>query len=511
MPNIPDHQRHLIPAASDLRFEDFAWIWNGCQNQETPYLHIQMAKWLAERWQVRDRKLLLLAFRNSGKSTIVGLFAAWILFRNPETRILVLAADFALAKKMVRNVKRVIERHPFTRRLKPTYADQWAAEQFTVRRRNELRDPSMLAKGISANITGLRADVIICDDIEVPNTCDTPQKRMELRDRLRELEYVKVPDGLQLFIGTPHSYYSIYCDHPHPESEESRSLLENYTRLELPLLDENGNSRWPDRFPTERIKDIILQSGLNKFKSQMLLQPVNIVEGRLDPDLINKYHDQLDHREGNRESRLYLGERRLVSASCWWDPAFGSPESGDASVIACIFTSEDGNYWLHDIRYLVHSDFDKTKVDAATDMCRQVVSFISRNHLPSIVVETNGLGRFLPGLLKRELHGSLIRCAVLEHASRRNKDLRILDAFEAILAAGRLHAHAGIFAGPFMREMREWRPGTGNRDDGLDAVAGCLLAEPVRLPWSSRSRPHNTQGQWTLGGRTHVADSRFVP
>ena len=84
-----------------------------------------------------------------------------------------LAGDFALAKKMVRNAKRIIERHSLTAGLKPALSDHWASDQFTVKRRAELRDPSMLAKGIAANITGLRADIVICDDVEVPNTCDT--------------------------------------------------------------------------------------------------------------------------------------------------------------------------------------------------------------------------------------------------------------------------------------------------------------------------------------------------
>ena len=68
-----------------------------------------------------------MAFRNSGKSTVVGLFAAWLLKTNPSLRIMVLSADLALAKKMVRTVKRIIERHPETRGLKPDRADQWAA------------------------------------------------------------------------------------------------------------------------------------------------------------------------------------------------------------------------------------------------------------------------------------------------------------------------------------------------------------------------------------------------
>ena len=127
-----------------------------------------MSRWLDERWSNGDRELLLLAFRNSGKSTLVGLFCAWLLLQNANLRILVLAGDFPLARKMVRNVRRLIECHPLTDGLQAARREQWAADQFTILRRLELRDPSMLAKGISANITGLRADAIIFDDVEVP-------------------------------------------------------------------------------------------------------------------------------------------------------------------------------------------------------------------------------------------------------------------------------------------------------------------------------------------------------
>ena len=87
----------------------------------------------------------MMAFRDSGKSTIVGLFCAWMLLRQPDLRIIVVAADHALAKKMARNVKRVIERHPLTRSLKPRRRDQWAADQFTVNRASELRYESEIA------------------------------------------------------------------------------------------------------------------------------------------------------------------------------------------------------------------------------------------------------------------------------------------------------------------------------------------------------------------------------
>ncbi len=462
-------------------FPEFVWIWNHLQGQNTPDLHIEIARWLAASRKGDDPRLLLMAFRNSGKSTLAGLYCAWLLMWDPNLRILVMAADLALARKMARNVKRIVERHPLCQNLRPRQMDQWASERFTVERPGELRDPSMLAKGIGANVTGCRADVVICDDVEVPNTCDTPSKREDLRDRLHELDYVLVPGGQQLFIGTPHTYYTIYASKPRREAKEDAPFLDGFKRLELPLYDETGASRWPERFSLEKAESIRQRTGPHKFASQMMLKPANIAQGRLDPDRLLPYSDQLIYSEGNGEATLTLAGRKLVSASCWWDPSYGSPGKGDDSVVAAVFTDEDGDYWLHRIKYLEHDPMLAENTDEATQMCRKVVAFIDELILPAATIETNGLGRFLPSLLRRELSISGVSCAVIEACSRRNKALRIIDAFDAVLAASRLHAHRSVWETPFISEMREWTPSASARDDGLDAVSGCLLSEPVRL------------------------------
>jgi predicted phage terminase large subunit-like protein len=494
-----------------VTFPEFIWIWNRTQNMTTPAVHLRMARWLFERWESGDRKLVLLAFRSSGKSTLVGLFCAWLLLRDADLRIVVIAGDFALAKKMVRNVRRLIERHPLTTGLKPTRADLWAADQFTIPRRLELRDPSMLAKGVSANITGLRADAIVFDDVEVPNTTDTAAKRESLRERLREAEYLLSPDGLKLYIGTPHCYYSIYSKEPRIELGEPRAFLDGFHRLELPILNELGESAWPERFSQERIQDILAATGPAKFQSQMLLRARPPADCRLDPERLRVYHDELIYREGNRTASLTLGDKRLVSASCWWDPAYGAPGGGDANAVAAVFTDEGGCYWLHRLEYITHDPALLEVVDEATQLCRRVAALVRELHLPAVVVETNGIGRFLVGLLRQQIARAGLRCAVLEHASRANKDLRILEAFDAVLAAGRLFVHESVWSSAFIQEMREWKPGSARcQDDGLDAVSGCLLSEPVRLPrLAQQPTPGSGRHSWRGGGSFRV-DADFV-
>lgn len=489
-----------------ISFPLFLSLWNQIQGQDTPDIHFQMAGWLARSWENGDRRLLLMAFRGGGKSTIAGLYCAWLLYTNPDLRILVLAADLVLARKMVRNVKRIIERHPLTLTLKPDGPDQWASDRFTVKRAAELRDPSMLAKGITTNITGSRADIVICDDVEVPNTCDTPEKREELRARLGEIDYVLVPGGTQLYIGTPHNYYTIYARRKRKDIGEERAFLKGFKRLEIPVLNAGNESVWPARFDESDIERIQKRTGPNKFASQMMLRPVNIANGRLDPDNLRIYSDELVYKQQGGEAYLYLGDERLVSASAWWDPSFGRSD-GDSSVFAAVFTSESGRYVLHHMSYITaRSD---TQDDEASQQCRVVAELMKTLYLPALALEINGIGRFLPGILRRELAAKKMNRAVLEIANRRPKHIRIIEAFDAVLAARALSVHESVCDTPFISEMREWRPGSSGRDDGLDAVAGALSLEPVRIKRLKAAQ--SKDALWTGGSRHHSAHTEFDP
>lgn len=496
------------PPLAGISFSEFVCAWNVEQGRATPDLHLRIARWLDACWHRGDRKLLLMVFRDAGKSTLVGMFCGWLLGRDPNLRLLVLSAEAGLATKMTRNVRRLIERHPLLRALLPERREEWASDQLTVQRSAHHRDPSLLAKGIGANITGCRADVIICDDVEVPNTADSHLKRLVLRERLRELGFVLVPDGLQLFVGTPHTYYSIYADEPRAELGEQQPFLAGFNRLNLPILDERRLGVWPERFPVTAVSELQRESGPTRFRSQMMLAPAQARQTRLDPDRLVRYDAPILVTAGNGGLILTIDGRRMVGASCWWDPALGRARGGDASVVAAMFTDDGGGYWLHGIRYLTVQEGAAAEGDAAAQLCRQVIRFVREHEQPSITIETNGLGKFLPLLLRRELRTQGVEIGVLEHTSTRRKEERILSALDPLLAAGALRAHAAVWDTPFIREMREWHPGAGGGDDGLDAVSGCILAQPARL---TALGPAGSRRDWRPGGTAHAADTRFRP
>ena len=467
-----------MTAPAMAEFVEFAWVWNRIQAQEMPAVHRRIARWLGARRAAGDRRLLLTAFRGCGKSTLVGLYCAWWLLRDPAARILVLAADGMLAVKMVGTVRRILERHPLCAALLPGTPEAWAMDRFTVAREAVLRDPSMLAAGLSGNITGSRAELIICDDVEVPGTCDTPGRRAELRERLRETEFVLTPAGTILYIGTPHCADSLY----RPAAEGGDGFLAGYRRLSVPLLDADGASAWPERFPAERIAELRARVGPLHFARQMQLEAVEERAARLDPAALIRYAEEPDYRAAGGRPVLSLLGRRLVSGGGFWDPAFGrAGGGGDGSVLACTYADAEANHFLHRMIWLTHEP--DAAEDPATQQCRAVAGVARDLLLPVLRVETNGIGRFLPALLRREMARAGAACAVVEHTSRRAKADRILGALDPALAARRLYAHEAVFRTPFAAEMAAWRPDVPNlRDDALDALAGCLLAEPVRLP-----------------------------
>ena len=88
----------------------FLYEWNKMLGLKTPKHHEQIIKFLVDVFNNEPHRGLLNAFRHSGKSTVVGVFAACVLYYKPQTRILILSAETSLASRMVSHIKNVLEK-----------------------------------------------------------------------------------------------------------------------------------------------------------------------------------------------------------------------------------------------------------------------------------------------------------------------------------------------------------------------------------------------------------------
>lgn len=202
--------RHLAKITMITAFYNFMDVWNRHIGMTTPAHHRKIMEFLVDVLESPPHRGLLTAFRHSGKSTVVGIFAACVLYMRPNTRILILSAENILASRMVNHIRNILENHPLCTDMIPKNKKEWASGRITINRSVGIREPSVICQGIHGNITGSRADLIICDDVEVPNTCNTAQKRDMLRERLRELDFILSPNGAIIYIGTPHTTDTIY-------------------------------------------------------------------------------------------------------------------------------------------------------------------------------------------------------------------------------------------------------------------------------------------------------------
>jgi hypothetical protein len=187
----------------EVDFPTFFHLWATHQGWTVPLIHYRMAAW----FEHRGPHAVLMVFRGAAKSTMLAIYNAWRYYRDPAYRILHQGADDGTAYKTARDTRAVLERHPLTRRIGKLRGE---VSFWWVPGSKDERNPSMQAAGILSNITSSRADEVQNDDVEVPGNVANPERREKMRHRLGEQTHILVPGGRRLYIGTPHTFDSLY-------------------------------------------------------------------------------------------------------------------------------------------------------------------------------------------------------------------------------------------------------------------------------------------------------------
>ena len=117
--------------------------WNSILEFQTPVHHKQIMQFLIDVLNNAPHRGLLNAFRHSGKSTVVGIFAACVLYHRPETRILILSAESNLASRMVAHIRNILENHPFCVDILPDAKKEWGTHKITIKRPIGIRDTAL--------------------------------------------------------------------------------------------------------------------------------------------------------------------------------------------------------------------------------------------------------------------------------------------------------------------------------------------------------------------------------
>ena len=185
---------------------------------------------IADYLQDGPKRLQIQAFRGVGKSWITGAFVLWTLFKDPERKIMIISASKERADNMSIFLQKLIIETPWLKHLRPPGDDsRWSRISFDVNC-SPHQAPSVKSVGITGQLTGSRADLMILDDIEVPGNSMTELMREKLLQLCTEAESILTPkdDSRIMYLGTPQTTFTVY-----------RKLAERNYR---PFV-------WPSRYP----------------------------------------------------------------------------------------------------------------------------------------------------------------------------------------------------------------------------------------------------------------------
>jgi hypothetical protein len=168
---------------------------------------------IAEYLQHGPKRLQIQAFRGVGKSWITAAFVLWTLYNDVNKKIMVVSASKDRADSFSIFCQRLILEVPWLAPLKPKSDDQrWSRVSFDIGPAAPHQAPSVKSVGITGQLTGSRADLMVLDDIEVPNNSMTELQREKLLQLVTECESILTPkkDSRIMFLGTPQTTFTVY-------------------------------------------------------------------------------------------------------------------------------------------------------------------------------------------------------------------------------------------------------------------------------------------------------------
>lgn len=208
-------------------------------------------------------KLILLP-RAHLKSHMVATWVAWVVSNHPEVTILYLSATSELAETQLFAIKSIFESSRY-QKLFPEYIHPESGKRATwnnrkilidhiVRSTEATRDPTIATAGLTTNTTGWHADIIVPDDLVVPENAYTEDGRDLVRKKTSQFTSIRNPGGFTMACGTryhPSDIYDTWVDQNYEVFDElSGELIETLPVWKIieDKVEEDNIFLWPKAF-----------------------------------------------------------------------------------------------------------------------------------------------------------------------------------------------------------------------------------------------------------------------
>ena len=429
---------------------------------------------IADYLQSGPKRLQIQAFRGVGKSWITGAFVLWTLFKDPEKKIMIISASKERADNMSIFLQKLIIETAWLKHLQPKSDDsRWSRISFDVNCAPH-QAPSVKSVGITGQLTGSRADLMILDDIEVPGNSMTELMREKLLQLCTEAESILTPkdDSRIMYLGTPQTTFTVYRKlaernyRPFVWPARFPTNSTPYEGLLAPQLQEDidngveaGKCTDPDRFNDEDLlqreaamgrSNFMLQfqldttlSDAEKFPLKMADLVITSVNPKEAPDNVIWCSDPRnvlkDLPTVGLPGDYFYSPMQLQGE---WTPyqeticAVDPSGRGTDETAACYISQKNGFLYLHEMRAYRDGYSDATLLD--------ILRGCKKYNATTLVVETNFGDGIVSELFKKHLLQTKQAIFVDEVRANVRKEDRIIDSLEPVLNQHRLIVDRGV-------------------------------------------------------------------
>lgn len=484
-------------------------VWDFLNLPEPTPMQNDIARYL----QHGPDKQCIMALRGVGKSWILVAFVLWNLFLDPQKKIMVVSASEDSATDFTTFCKQLIDGMPLLQHLKTRSGQRDSNLAFDVGPARPDKSPSVKSVGITGQLTGSRADLIIPDDIETPKNSYTHGLRARIAELVKEFAAVLKPGGRVVYLGTPQVEESLYNKLPSRGYEirvwtaEIPAKPSNYHGRLSPLIQRwiaegapPGTPTEPSRFPEDVLDSKRLEYGASGYALQFMLDTTPSETDKhplkLSDLLVDDVDDELGHVRtvwsGNKDTIIEDLPAGGFDGDLYRRPAYRTDEmakfTGTVMFIDPSGRGSDETAYaivrlLYSQLYLVDCGGFRDGFAEAT--LQALAARAARFGVNDILVEPNYGGGMFAKLLQPYV--LKIGRSRIEDAdwSKGQKELRILDTLEPIVQAHRLTVDRRLiqrdreqqendqrysFVYQFTRMERT--KGALGHDDRIEAVAG---------------------------------------
>ena len=246
--------------------------------------------WYHKKWLDAlntHRFICITAFRGSAKSTLLNVFhTIYKVWYGSRDIIIIIANNMKQSNRIMRLIKQEIEDNELLSQLVPSSRlDSWKADMLVTSTKCEI-----MSLAYNDNLRGNRPNLVICDEF------DSYEDLMLWKQVVEPL--VDLTKGTIIGTTTPIK--------PNGLLNELQSN-DAYWSMEVPVLNERGESNWPEMFSVEDINLIRKRVGEHSFQTEyMVRKNVQSDSGVYDPSIINECLDinlsfnSNPHKEGIR-------------------------------------------------------------------------------------------------------------------------------------------------------------------------------------------------------------------